>query len=343
MAAPSGTTPIAALPYPIPDDDVDVPRDILALATKLDPRIPTTNENDALVGTSGAPSSGNRYVTDLDPRMSSVSNQLSKIVGDGSIGPYTFDHNLGTNDVAIEVYETTAPNATVECATERTTINRVTIRPDVAVPVNGAVILVTSKGGTGGAVAAHGSSHLPGVGSDPLEIPLIIPPATLPAGVDKQEVYYLADATNGVIWRFRYRAASPSPYKWELVSGTPLYSFIPVTESISPAGTWMNLPTVGPDVVVPLAGDYDADWGVTHSVLNGQVQVGLAIGNATPGDPVIYAYNASTASAIYETGASKMKWPGMAVGNIIRTRYIGAVGGSVARNRWLSVTPRRVA
>jgi len=36
MAGPSGTTPVLALPYPIPDDSVDVPRDILALATKLD-------------------------------------------------------------------------------------------------------------------------------------------------------------------------------------------------------------------------------------------------------------------------------------------------------------------
>lgn len=31
------TTPILALPYPTPDDSVDVPRDIQALATKIDP------------------------------------------------------------------------------------------------------------------------------------------------------------------------------------------------------------------------------------------------------------------------------------------------------------------
>src|SRR6478609_681286 len=36
MVAPTGRTPNLDLPYPIPDDDVDVPRDILALATKLD-------------------------------------------------------------------------------------------------------------------------------------------------------------------------------------------------------------------------------------------------------------------------------------------------------------------
>jgi hypothetical protein len=36
MPAPSGSTPRLALPYPIPDDPVDVPRDIKALADKLD-------------------------------------------------------------------------------------------------------------------------------------------------------------------------------------------------------------------------------------------------------------------------------------------------------------------
>src|SRR4051812_38482413 len=39
LAGPSGTTP-NGLPYPVPNDTVDVPRDILALATSLDTRVP---------------------------------------------------------------------------------------------------------------------------------------------------------------------------------------------------------------------------------------------------------------------------------------------------------------
>lgn len=38
MPAPSGTTPLLKLPYPIPDDDVNVPRDIEALAEALEAR-----------------------------------------------------------------------------------------------------------------------------------------------------------------------------------------------------------------------------------------------------------------------------------------------------------------
>jgi microcystin-dependent protein len=37
MAGPSGSTPTLHLPYPIQDDNVDVPRDIKALADALDP------------------------------------------------------------------------------------------------------------------------------------------------------------------------------------------------------------------------------------------------------------------------------------------------------------------
>ena len=37
MAAPTGRTPIGNYPYPIPDDGVNVPRDIQALATAIDP------------------------------------------------------------------------------------------------------------------------------------------------------------------------------------------------------------------------------------------------------------------------------------------------------------------
>lgn len=36
MAGPSGTTPVLKVPYPIPDDSVDVPRDIKALADWLE-------------------------------------------------------------------------------------------------------------------------------------------------------------------------------------------------------------------------------------------------------------------------------------------------------------------
>jgi hypothetical protein len=41
MAGPTGATARLALPYPVPDDNVDVPRDVKALTDKLDPNITT--------------------------------------------------------------------------------------------------------------------------------------------------------------------------------------------------------------------------------------------------------------------------------------------------------------
>lgn len=43
-----------------------------------DPRVPTQDENDALVGTSGAPSSSNKYVTNADTAVTSTANKVPR-------------------------------------------------------------------------------------------------------------------------------------------------------------------------------------------------------------------------------------------------------------------------
>lgn len=52
----------------------------------LDARLPTQAENDALVGTSGIPSTSNKYVTDIDYRLA-----FNSSFGDGSDGSVTCD------------------------------------------------------------------------------------------------------------------------------------------------------------------------------------------------------------------------------------------------------------
>lgn len=73
--------------------------------------------------------------------------------------------------------------------------------------------------------------------------------------IDGQEVRYLADNTNGIIWNFRYRAGSSSTYKWEFIGGPALRS------SVASVGRQTNLNVFenlnGPTITVPLAGDYD--------------------------------------------------------------------------------------
>ncbi len=74
--------------------------------------------------------------------------------------------------------------------------------------------------------------------------PLVVSATTWPPlnPVDGQEVYYIADATNGVVWRFRYRAASGSSYKWEFVGGSPL-----ATNDNGTEGSTTNFALTEPD------------------------------------------------------------------------------------------------
>lgn len=78
------------------------------------------------------------------------------------------------------------------------------------------------------------------------------------APVDGQECYFLADATAGVNWHLKYRAASASAYKWEFIGGGYLFArqgaaFTAATGSGAYADPGASMPTV----TVPLAGDYD--------------------------------------------------------------------------------------
>jgi hypothetical protein len=95
-----------------------------------------------------------------------------------------------------------------------------------------------------------------------LAVPLVSVLPTSP--VDGQVIDFLASATDGVIWRFRYRAASTSPYKWECVGGAP-WATPPINNASTTGGgsLWTTTLTEGTALVginLPLAGDYFATW-----------------------------------------------------------------------------------
>lgn len=81
---------------------------------------------------------------------------------------------------------------------------------------------------------------------------------------DGQIIMYqsAAMATDGIIWRFRYRAASASAYKWEFIGGAPLAS----TGGGGNVSTANNATFADPaggtaSVTVPVAGDYTTAYG----------------------------------------------------------------------------------
>lgn len=79
---------------------------------------------------------------------------------------------------------------------------------------------------------------------------------SLPAGVDGQVIDYLADAANGVVWRFRYRLASAhATYKWEFVGGSSLYATF--TGQVDNTNTAFAFVAGYVSFALPLAGVYD--------------------------------------------------------------------------------------
>lgn len=83
------------------------------------------------------------------------------------------------------------------------------------------------------------------------------------------EVYFAADAANGVYWHLAY-IPDGSAYPWKYVGGPPLHSEVLANENTASA-TYVALATAGPTAVLPLAGDYDVHLGFTLNNANASV------------------------------------------------------------------------
>ncbi|HVX58850.1 MAG TPA: VCBS repeat-containing protein, partial [Candidatus Saccharimonadales bacterium] len=83
--------------------------------------------------------------------------------------------------------------------------------------------------------------------------------------VDGQEVYYIADNTNEIVWHLRYNASKTN---WEYLGGSPLTIYVSTSESTSTSSGssgYVDLTTVGPSITLPLAGTYTASFGAQAS------------------------------------------------------------------------------
>lgn len=122
---------------------------------------------------------------------------------------------------------------------------------------------------------------------------------------DGQEIFYLADSTNGVVWHLKYRSASASAYKWEFIGGSSLVGRADVVRTLTNQTTYANLPTDPISVSLPaLAGDYDitieGDIGLTSPGFN-NVYLSYAVGATAASD------NWAANIALTGTGASLVK------------------------------------
>lgn len=170
-------------------------------------------------------------------------------------------------------------------------------------------------------------------------IPLV---TSLPANpADGQEVYFLADSANGVVWHLRYRAASTSPYKWERVGGEALYA--DADPLVSSGSTSYVALSGDPAVTVPLAGDYVIDFGAGfYNTTLGGVYTSFAVGATGASDNDYIPHDPTVTGGFNITGTRKRKKAAVPAGATIAMRFRCGGGTGNWKARYLSATPIRV-
>lgn len=158
---------------------------------------------------------------------------------------------------------------------------------------------------------------------------------------DGDEIFFAADATNGVIWHLRYRSGASGSYKWEFVGGPPLISEVATSESTT-STTYANLTTTGPTVTLPLAGDYivDVNAAATHSLTTGHAYFSYAIGASAASDTDAAFIHVAVATGISAMYRQHLKTGLTAVA--LTSKYKTNSGTLTLEKRCLSVRPVRV-
>lgn len=209
-------------------------------------------------------------------------------------------------------------------------------RPAASAPLNGQIYFATDKMMSWECIAAAW-----------VLIAVFAPEVTsLPTSpIDQQECIFVANATNGIKWHLRYRSASASAYKWEPVNGaTPLTATVDTSEAVVSA-TFTNATTLGPDVILPLAGDWEVDFEAqTQSNAAGVVapSIGINVAGVTPTGTLLVAGTLNAVNHQLPLNKSRLI-TGRAASDLIRLQYLSAPSQSMLFNaRRLRVRPVRV-
>jgi hypothetical protein len=165
---------------------------------------------------------------------------------------------------------------------------------------------------------------------------------------DGQVIDYVADSTNGVVWRFRYRSASASALKWECIGGSSLTSITATTPDTPTETTsstsYVTLTTAGPSVTVPFAGEYEVYqfFRVFTTSAGAQARMSYQINATTASDnDGVYGVLATAGTDIQNFHRVTKRT--FAAGDVLAARYRTSAGTlSVRGDRILSLRPIRI-
>jgi len=167
---------------------------------------------------------------------------------------------------------------------------------------------------------------------------------TLPASpVDGQEAILVDSLTAPTYaWRFRYSASITDAYKWVFIGGSEptLYAGVGAWAAIGTASTWMVLsPSLS--FPVPRTGHYDAITGAQASI-GGGGYTQIAVGYASGPQGVQHAFSATSTPGYFSSTVGSRVFDVPAGGDVRAWYWADNTGGMFA-NRWLRVSPVRVA
>jgi hypothetical protein len=161
--------------------------------------------------------------------------------------------------------------------------------------------------------------------------------------IDGQEIRFLADAANGIVWHLRFRAVSPNTQKWEVIGGPPLIASVAASANLAVSNTWSDL-SGSPSFVMPLAGLYQVGHGAVCANQSGtptETQCVVACTNSgTVSEPQgVNATGNSYGKTLMAEGTITVA----AAGNVVKQQYSQNSTNPVGYSkRWMRLTPVRV-
>jgi hypothetical protein len=177
-------------------------------------------------------------------------------------------------------------------------------------------------------------------------------PTGMTAADDGRTIKFLADQTAGVVWDLRYRhfqadgvTVNPSSYKWEYIGGPPLKSLVAAGENNIAGSGYNDLATVGPDLIAPLAGEYDARisalcWTTGAGPVFANTSIGLALG--ATGSIVASAIGTSHGSSTQDQCIDEERIAVPTANQLLRLRYGRVAVAYLFGTRRIILRPVRV-
>jgi hypothetical protein len=168
-----------------------------------------------------------------------------------------------------------------------------------------------------------------------------------PDSSSNNDIWIATDVdTDGTVWQFRYNAGSASAFKWEFIGGPPLYTNVDTAQTTASL-TYVDLATVGPQLLITRAGDYLVQFGALVSAPTGSTDLmSFAITGGTtygPNDGDSADYGNTGASAASNSIMTTRPIAGINALSTITAKYRVNGGTHTWQERWMTIIPVRIS